>query len=172
MGLTETEAKLLISEVPPLNPFPSHLLVIEQVPPIRGERVRTTIPIHDVVILCFITKIKLPPRLDPNPLQKGEKIEITVPIARIGIPNPLIFEKLVTYMYSAGLTQDYMSMFDRHIAYAGLPENARMEAATNLPRLLRFPYLNEDEQAAWHEWAKQTEGRLAAQVCSPTYHVY
>jgi hypothetical protein len=167
MGTTETQAQIMINDRPPLNPFPSHLLVIEQVPPIRGERVRCIIPIHDVVALAFICKIKFPPRLPPNPIphgEKGDKIEITVPVARIGMPNPLIFEKLVTYMYSACHTQDYMSMFDRHIAYAGLPEHARIEAATNLPRLLRFPYLNEDEQAAWKEWTKQTEGRLAAQV--------
>jgi hypothetical protein len=114
--------------------------------------------------------IELPPRLDPDPVQEGDKIQITVPIARFGIPNPLIFEKIVSYIYSALQTQDLMAMFDKHLGYAGLPEEARIEAASNLPRLLRLPFLKVEEQEQWKAWSKQTEGRLASQV-SGTYDI-
>jgi hypothetical protein len=162
--ITDTQVRIEVAEVPPVNPFPSHVLVIEQDPPIRGERCRVSIPIHDIVLLAFTSLIELPPRLDPDPIQEGDKIQITVPIARFGIPNPLIFEKIVSYIYSALQTQDLMAMFDKHLGYAGLAEEARIEAASNLPRLLRLPFLKPEEQEQWKVWSKQTEGRLASQV--------
>ncbi|PVF93643.1 hypothetical protein CPB86DRAFT_715022 [Serendipita vermifera] len=164
IAITETKVRIEVAEVPPVNPFPSHVLAIEQDPPIRGERCRVYIPIHDVVLLSFTSLIDLPPRLDPDPIQDGDKIQITVPIARFGIPNPLIFEKLVSYMYSALQTQDLMAMFDQHLGYAGLPENNRIEAASNLPRLLRLPFLKPEEQEQWRPWSKQSEGRLSTQL--------
>jgi len=57
-----------------------------------------------------------------------------------------------------------MAFFDNHMGYAGLPDNARIEAASNLPRLLRIPFLKREDQETWKPWAKQIEGRMAAQV--------
>jgi len=167
VGPNDTEARISVEEVPPVNPFPSHLLVIEQHPPIRGQRHRTFIPVHDVVILSFMARVNLPPRLDPKPLQKGDKIEITVPIARLAIPNPRTFDRIMSYMYCAYKLPDILTFFDQHMGYAGLPEAARTEAASSLPRLLRVPFLNPDTQLQWMEWSRQVEGRTAAQVSSP-----
>jgi hypothetical protein len=117
-----------------------------------------------VVLLCYTSRIKLPKRLPKNPIQVGDKIEITVPIARFGIANPAIFGKIISFIYSANQTQDHMAFFDNHMGYAGLPDNARIEAASNLPRLLRIPFLKREDQETWKPWAKQIEGRMAAQV--------
>lgn len=164
LSTDDTQTRIKVKEVPPVNPFPSHLLVIEQDPPIRGERVRTYIPVHDVVLLAYTSNIRLPPRLSAEPRQIGEYIEITVPIARFGIPSPNTFNKLLSFLYSANQTQDHMAFFDDHLGYAGLPDNARIEAAGNLPRLLRMPFLKREDAEIWKPWARQTEGRLAAQV--------
>lgn len=162
--ISDTQCRVAVHEVPPQNPFPSHLLIIEQDPPIRGERVRTYIPIHDVVLLSYTTNIRLPKRLPHNPMQIGDKIEVTVPIARFGIANPYMFSKIVSFIYSANQTADHMAFFDDHMGYAGLPDNVRVEAANNLPRLLRIPFLKREDQEPWKPWAKQIEGRMAAQV--------
>ena len=70
-------------------------------------------------------------------------------------------------MYSAYKPADIMAFFDLHMGYAGLPEAARIEAASSLPRLLRVPFLKPDQKEVWGDWSKQTEGRLAAQASFP-----
>lgn len=163
-----TQARISIREVPPTNPFPTHVLVIEQHPPVKGHRHRTSVPVHDVVILSFLCNVRLPPRLEPNATQTGDSIELTVPIGRLAIPNPKTFDKILTYMYSGGKASDLMNFMDQHMGYCGLPDHARVEAATSIPKLLRIPFLKPEEKLLWTDWSKQTEARLAAQL-SMTY---
>lgn len=165
---TAKQARISVQEVPPIHPFPTHLLVIEQHPPVKGHRHRTLVPVHDVVILSFLARVNFPPRLEPEATQDGDKIDIIVPIARLAIPNPMTFDKLLTYMYSAGKQSDRMDFFDQHMGYCGLMDSARVEAATSLPRLLRLPFLKPEEKLLWADWSKQTEGRLAAQASFPS----
>ncbi|KAG8782202.1 hypothetical protein FRC16_002666, partial [Serendipita sp. 398] len=163
LGLTETECKIEVQEVPPVNPFPSHVLIIEQDPPVKGERCRTFVPIHDVMFLAFVGGVTLPPRVEPNPVQKGDRIEVNVRIARFGVPHPAIFERILLWMYGGHNDRTHMAFFDQHLGFAGLPENARMEASVNLPRLLRLPFLKEDQREAWTSWSRQIEARMAGQ---------
>ena len=167
VSVTATSARISVQEIPPINPFPTHLLVIEQHPPVKGQRHRTLLPIHDIVVLSFLSRVNLPPRMEPDPVQVGDKIEITVPIARLAIPNPRTFDKILSHIYSALKQNDIMNFFDKHLGYAGLPEHARVEAATSLPKLLRLPFLKPEERLTWGDWSKQTEGRLGAQVRFP-----
>jgi hypothetical protein len=75
-------------------------------------------------------------------------------------------------MYSAYKPADIMAFFDLHMGYAGLPEAARIEAASSLPRLLRVPFLKPEQKELWVDWSRQTEGRISAQASSSSPHIF